>query len=1309
MLRVLSFIIVFGLIGCGGAGKKSTTTHTEIHISADQPVVVHVTAPPGTPPPASSQNTQLEGLVIDDPVINADVKIFDINNTLIETTTSGDDGDFSISIDTNLLSDGYIITATGGTMNGQPFLGELKAIYTDDDNPSKANLTIMSTLIAKVAETQAGATLIEKRDNAIAQLVFLGLLAENDYYKTDTELLNEDSARIDIAVIGLDAWIDEIVNDLADGELSAANMSAFANSNGGILAITVLGQQEISVWPGASTEIGVELSATTNNVQSALENAPSWVSLSDSTIDVSPASTVVPGSYSFDLVAGSSLANGEKRVSFYVEVLERVLLLSGDLSPAAGSISNDDKDISIAVAADKLSQNYHVSFYAASTNKDTVRFVLESVPEMPDEERFELDFNLPASEIIIRNHIEPTVGNVAARPTVSNKFSSTTEENYFGARVPSFCKTPWTDLNGDGHRFNYVWDGQIAYFHDLINLAGGDPRIVKYTGGQDEVPRCSSTLRSSVSWTSPDLDSKEAVLFVHGFIKSGELGGIDSSEEYFGAFPKVISQANIGGREFNPFLFSWQTNQKFEDAALDLAKAIKMITDKTHTKVHIVAHSYGGLTVRTLLQGMASVAPNLDPNGSFSEDHIASITTIGTPHSGIFTTNNGVDIDYGGRTITFPHGLDDYAGDFATLCQAITCYQAGINWAKMHIEGRGEYSGKYYGVKTNTDYGRPFYLRSVKGYLVYELADKITNYPNIPTQVLMGVIQDESEIKCVVSSSDPSTCNMTYYFEQGEHMGDGLISLKGQRFLPYNSENHPKYTYNFGSAVEEHILNLYNEKLMQREHLIDLGYSFFDAIDYDNDWEYTYSLDIPLISSRDYISGDLYDHGFVRGVNHRTGAYNRGIFDRVNIKPNPNNLPLQGASIRMLTEVGLNERECSGKTSPESSCEHPSWLYVKSFLRANPVLSTIAPEQQISVTGRVQEASQSQSQSAPQLQARNSSTTAIVNVYNGDEKVGSQQVVMGESYDINVPFVASSPYRVEVVPESGSNLRATVSSTITTASSFARSSLNFGIIDLISNALNKNTLNILVINATSGQPLSGFDYVVRNYNGDFLEDGSESSSQHLLTEKRFGRYHIEITKVGYAKTVNTCTILPLINNQCTLVLSPERTNANGEFSAVLTWDLNPQDLDSHLSKYDSNGTELYHIFYSNKSVAGVADSLDLDDVTSYGPETITIDEIDNSAHYIYAVHHFAGTGSISTNSEAQVSLQSSTENMLLNAPVSGSGKWWKVFEIINSQIIPCTSNCIMDSRPTRAAKGISSGTVTDEKWLADMEEDLVNK
>ncbi|MEP1449011.1 MAG: hypothetical protein ABJK37_23105 [Paraglaciecola sp.] len=1322
MLRVLGFIVILGLFGCGGSGDKATTSHTEVHTGAEQPVVVHITAPPGTPFPSNSQNGQITGLVVDDPVVNADVKLFDINNALLETTTSGDEGDFSFNIDTSLIGDGYIITASGGIMNGQPFLGELKAIYTGDDNPDDANLTIMSTLIAKLAATQAGATLIEKRDNAIAQLVFLGLLKEDDYHQIDTELLNENSARIDIAVIGIDAWIDEIINDLADGELSAANMSAFANSNGGILAIKVLGQQETSVWPGASTQIGVELLATTNNVQTTLENAPSWVSLSSDVIEVNPASNVTPGRYDFNLVAGSNLASANKSVSFTVEVLERVLLLSGDLSSVAGTISNEDKDISIAVATGKLSQNYQLSFYAAATGKDTVRFILDSVPEMPDEERIELDFNLPSSEIIIRNHIEPTSDIVAARPAMKSSYAKKALTNYYGPRVPSTCKTSWVDGNNDGHSFNYVWEGNSSFFHDLLNPInnGGDPRIVKMTGRGAEVARCRSTLRSSVSWTSSDLDSKEAVLFVHGFVREGTLGGIDSSNlEYFGSFPKVLSKADIDGRKFNPFLFSWQTNQKFEDVALDLAKAIKMISDKTHTKVHIVAHSYGGLTVRALVQGKASVASNLNPDIAFATKYIASITTIGTPHSGVFSADNGTTIDYGSEAILFPHGTDNTAGLAVNACTAITCYQAGEDWNRLHAHN----SKSYYGVKIPSDYGLPDNLNrhtgqmdSVKGYFVYDLAKDLNNYPDIPTQVLLGVVQDSSNIKCV--SNDNGTCQVRYSFARGEHLGDGLISLKGQRFDPRNQEVHPRNT-NLHN-VEENLLNFYNSQSLTRSDMVEQSWSFFDTIEYNRSSSLTFDHLIPFeYGTEGVFTGthtvlnyqqSLWKSGFSAGAIHMTGSYDsshgkiRIIADRTGAVTGSNT-----GEIVLSSEVGLRGVECSYKYSEEASCEHPSWLYVKSFLRANPVLSTIAPEQQISVTGRVQEASQAQSQSAPQLQARSSSTTAVVNVYNGDEKVGSQQVVMGESYDISVPFVASSPYSVEVVPESGSGLRATVSRTITTASSFARSSLNFGIIDLISNALNKNTLNILVIDATSGQPLSGFEYVVRNYNGDFLEDGSESSSQHLLTEKRFGRYHIEITKVGYDKTVNTCTILPLISNQCTLVLSPERTNANGELSAVLTWDLNPRDLDSHLSKYDSNGSELYHLYYSNKTAPGVADSLDLDDTSSYGPETITIDQIDNTAHYIYAVHHFAGNGTISTSSEAQVSLQTETENMQLNAPVSGSGKWWKVFEIVSGQIIPCTTSCIMDARPTQAGKGIATGTVTDAKWLADMEADLVSK
>ncbi len=99
------------------------------------------------------------------------------------------------------------------------------------------------------------------------------------------------------------------------------------------------------------------------------------------------------------------------------------------------------------------------------------------------------------------------------------------------------------------------------------------------------------------------------------------------------------------------------------------------------------------------------------------------------------------------------------------------------------------------------------------------------------------------------------------------------------------------------------------------------------------------------------------------------------------------------------------------------------------------------------------------------------------------------------------------------------------------------------------------------------------------------------------------------------------------------------TVAQGDFWAqfTLTWGENPRDLDSHLwtpAIEDST----YHIAFYRKGdtlTAPYAD-LDWDDVTSWGPEHMTIHQAFPGI-YTFAVHHWAGTSTI-PNSGAQVTL-----------------------------------------------------------------------
>ncbi len=82
------------------------------------------------------------------------------------------------------------------------------------------------------------------------------------------------------------------------------------------------------------------------------------------------------------------------------------------------------------------------------------------------------------------------------------------------------------------------------------------------------------------------------------------------------------------------------------------------------------------------------------------------------------------------------------------------------------------------------------------------------------------------------------------------------------------------------------------------------------------------------------------------------------------------------------------------------------------------------------------------------------------------------------------------------------------------------------------------------------------------------------------------------------------------------VVSPPQ---EGQLRIVLTWGATPSDLDSHLTGPNSLGGR-FHVYYSNKVDGGA--ELDLDDVSSYGPETITIKQL-RDGMYRYSVHNFS--------------------------------------------------------------------------------------
>lgn len=133
------------------------------------------------------------------------------------------------------------------------------------------------------------------------------------------------------------------------------------------------------------------------------------------------------------------------------------------------------------------------------------------------------------------------------------------------------------------------------------------------------------------------------------------------------------------------------------------------------------------------------------------------------------------------------------------------------------------------------------------------------------------------------------------------------------------------------------------------------------------------------------------------------------------------------------------------------------------------------------------------------------------------------------------------------------------------------------------------------------------------------------------------------------------------------------------YSIVLTWGEDPSDLDSHVESQMEQSNYL-HVYFSQPSYS-TADSLicdlDVDDTSSYGPETITLDPVGRQPYY-YHVHKFSGSGEL-YSSNAIVRVYKGTKLVkTYNVPTEENfGNYWNVFAIKDGRIIE--KNTITDS------------------------------
>ena len=229
-----------------------------------------------------------------------------------------------------------------------------------------------------------------------------------------------------------------------------------------------------------------------------------------------------------------------------------------------------------------------------------------------------------------------------------------------------------------------------------------------------------------------------------------------------------------------------------------------------------------------------------------------------------------------------------------------------------------------------------------------------------------------------------------------------------------------------------------------------------------------------------------------------------------------------------------------------------------------------------------------------------------------------------------------------------------------------------------------NRIHGTVRNALTGSAIEGVTVQLRpgwnNKNGTLatvIETGADAvsitdNSGKYSLEVLEGCYTAEFIKDGYITGYVNVICASMENADQGAVLTP--ILSDDEYRIVLTWSSTPSDLDSHVSGPLSTGGR-FHVYYSDMHASDNGEkiaNLDLDDTTSFGPETITLMRTQEGI-YKYAVHDYTNRNSTSSKalSMSGAKVQLYCGNALIatyNVPINVTGTVWNVFEIVDGTV-----------------------------------------
>jgi hypothetical protein len=220
--------------------------------------------------------------------------------------------------------------------------------------------------------------------------------------------------------------------------------------------------------------------------------------------------------------------------------------------------------------------------------------------------------------------------------------------------------------------------------------------------------------------------------------------------------------------------------------------------------------------------------------------------------------------------------------------------------------------------------------------------------------------------------------------------------------------------------------------------------------------------------------------------------------------------------------------------------------------------------------------------------------------------------------------------------------------------------------DILDDEMDANNHTLRFYDALSGDPIKGATIIVEQA-GTFITD-AEGKIKFPRTEGD-ALYLVSFSADGYITTDVSLEAVAgtIFNNR--ISISPVMAMEN--MRIIVDWGRRPADLDAHLTKDNS-----FHISYRNMKTAQDDEArLDRDDTDSWGPETITIRQVDTQGHYVFWVQDYTNRTDENSRklSKSKATVKVYGNNQLLeqfSIPTDERGNKWHVFTIDQGKIAP---------------------------------------